>query len=285
MKEKQVIAIEHLGTFKFLTSSQFVELGLYKNRGDVTNTLKSLLDAKRPLIGKKNFQPNPNYGKVESVYYLTRYGKNYLVNNLNYKNDKIKYVNKDIDLFLNDYDHRKQTVGFYIKLDQWLKNKGGDITFCNYYFDKVGNNRTKDKTKHVYALNRIELKNNNSFIPDMITMFIVYDDKEYLFLFEQHNGNSTNRLVKQLESHLQSMTEDVYENQFGFKRSPRIAIVCENISIKNNAIKRLSQDKQFDNSHNFFIFKSNEELQQNFNENWSLISGEKVSFTQPKSKD
>jgi hypothetical protein len=284
MKEKEVTALEHLGVFKFLTSSQFVDLGLYKNRGDVTNTLKSLLDAKRPLIAKKNFQPDPSQGKVESIYYLTRYGKNYLVNNLNYKSDKIKYVNKEIDLFLNDYDHRKQTVNFYIKLKQWVKQKDGDITFCHYYFDKVGNNRIKHKTKHLYALNRIELKNGDSFIPDIITMFTV-DDREYLFLFEQHNGNSTNRLVKQLESHLKSITEDIYENQFGFKKSPRIAIVCENISVKNNAIKRLRQDKQFDNFHNFFIFKCNDELQENFNENWSLIDEQKVSFTQPKSKD
>lgn len=284
MKEKEVTALEHLGVFKFLTSSQFVELGLYKNRGDVTNTLKSLIDVKRPLIAKKNFQPDPSYGKVESVYYLTKFGKDYLVNNLNYKSDKIKYVNKEIDLFLNDYDHRKETVGFYIKFKQWLKHKDGDITFCHYYFDKVGNNRIKHKTKHVYALNRIELKNGDSFIPDIITMFTV-DDREYLFLFEQHNGNSTNRLVKQLESHLKSITEDIYENQFGFKKSPRIAIVCENENVKNNTIKRLRQDKQFDNFHNFFIFKCNDELQRNFNENWSLIDGQKVSFTQPKSKD
>ncbi len=55
MKERQVEALRHLSSAKFLTSSQFVELKLYKNRGDVTNTLKQLLDVKRPLIGKKIF--------------------------------------------------------------------------------------------------------------------------------------------------------------------------------------------------------------------------------------
>ena len=284
MKERQVEALRHLSSAKFLTSSQFVELKLYKNRGDVTNALKQLLDAKRPLIGKKNFQPNPSYGKVESIYYLTKFGKDYLVNNLNYKSDQIKYVNKDIDLFLNDYDHRKQTIDFYIKLSQWIENIDGRIIFCNYCFDKVGNNRVKNKNKHVHALNRIELKNGDSFIPDIITLFSI-DEREYLFLLEQHNGNSVIRLQEQLQLHLQSLSEDTYENKFGFKKSPRIAIVCENENVKNNAIKRLRQDKLFDNSHNFFIFKCNEELQQNFNENWSLISGEKVSFTQPKSKD
>lgn len=284
MKEKQVIATKHLAKFMFLTSSQFVELKLYKNRGDVTNTLKILLDAKRPLIGKKDFKPDHTYGKIESVYYLTKYGKNYLVNNFNYKNSDIKFVNKDIDLYQNDYNHRKQTVDFHIKFNQWIEHKDGDISICTYYFNKVGNNRSNDKSKHLYALNRIELKDGDSFIPDIITMFTV-DDKEFLFLFEQHNGNSTNRLVKQLQSHLKSITEDVYENQFGFKKSPRIVVVCENLSVKNNTIKRLREDKQFDNFHNFFIFKSTDELQQNFNTNWSLINGERVSFIQPKSKN
>lgn len=284
MNEKQITALEHLGENKFLTSSQFVMLNLYKNRGDVTNTLKPLLTAKRPLIGKKNFKPDPSYGKVESVYYLTVYGKNYLVKNLNYRSDKVKYVKKDVDLFQKDYSHRKSTVNFNIGLHQWVEKEDGEITFCYYYFDKIGNNRTKDKTKHLYALNRLKLKNGDSFIPDIITMFTVYD-REYLFLFERHNGSSTNRLVKQLKQHLQAISEDLFENQFGFQKSPRIVVVCENESVKYNTMKRLRQDKQFDNFHNFFIFKSDDELQDDFNQNWALLNGEKVSFTQPKKRN
>lgn len=284
MKEKQVNALKHLGIFKFLTSSQLVALGMYKNRGDVTNSLKELLMAKRPLIGKKNFKPDPSYGKVESVYYLTKNCKNFLVKNFNYRNDEIKYVIKDVDLYQSDYEHRKQTVNFHIALRQWLREKDGDVTFCHYYFDKVGNNRVKDKSKHVFALNRITLQSGESFIPDIITMFTV-EQREYLFLYEQHNGNSVTRLVQQLQSHLQSITEDVYENQFGFNRAPRIVVVCESLIVKNNTIKRLREDKLFDNFHNFFIFKCNDELQQNFDLNWSLINGERVSFIQPKSKD
>lgn len=284
MKEKLITALELLATFKFLTSSQFVDLNLYKNRGDVTNTLKPLLDAKRPLIGKKNFKPDPSFGKAESIYYLTKYGKDYLVNNLNYNSDKIKYVKKDVDLFQKDYSHRKSTVDFNISLHQWIENKDGSVIFSNYYFDKIGNNRVKDKTKHLYALNKIVLKNGSSFIPDIITLFSV-DEREYLFLFEQHNGSSTNRLVEQLQLHLKSIIENPYENQFGFKKTPRIVVVCESLPVKNNTIKRLKQDEQFDNFHNFFIFKSKDELHQNFNENWSLINGEKVSFIQPKSKN
>lgn len=281
MKEKQVIALELLGRYKFLTSSQFIHLGLYKNRGDVTNILKPLLDSKRPLIGKKNFKPDPTYGKVESIYYLTLYGRNYLLKNLNYDSNKVKYVKKEINLFQKDYSHRKSIIDFNIGLQQWIEKKDGEVIFCNYDFDKVGNNRTKDRKKHLYALNRLELKSGESFIPDIITMFVV-DDREYLFLYEQHNGTSTTRLVKQLQQHLQSISEDIFENQFGFQRSPRIVVVCESESVKYNTMKRLRQDKRFDNFYNFFIFKTNDELKNNFNKNWSLLDGQKVSFIQPK---
>jgi len=281
MKEKQVDALEHLGSYKYLTSSLFVLLKLYKNRGDVTNTLKPLLTAKRPLIGKKDFKPDPTYGRVESMYYLTKYGKNYLVNNLNYKSSEVKYINKDVDLFQKDYFHRKSTVDFCIRLKQWIEYKDGDMLFFYYYFDKLGNNRAKDKTKHVYALNRLELRSGDTFIPDMMTMFTI-DDREYLFLFEQHNDKSTTRIIKELVPYLQAISEGLFENQFGFPRSPRMAIVCKYESVKNNTIKRLKQDKRFDKFHNFFIFKSNSELENDFNQNWSLIDGQRVSFIQPK---
>jgi len=280
MKEKQVTALELLSIFKFVTSSQFVQLKLYAHRGDVTNTLKQLLIGKRPFIGQKNFKPDPAYGKVESIYYLTKYGRAFLIENLSYHRDEIKYVNKETDLFQRDYEHRKSTVDFAIKLKQWVEEKDGEIRFCNYYFDKIGNNHAKSKSKHLYAVNRLELE-DNSFIPDIITMFSI-DKREYLFLFEQHNGSSTNRLVKQLQMHLQSITKNLYENQFGFQRSPRIVVVCEKESVKYNAMKRLKEDKQFDNFHNFFIFKSNDEMHQDFSSNWSLIDGQRVSFIQQK---
>ena len=71
LNENQIIAIEWLATFKYLTSSQFVTMGLYKKRGYLTNSLKALIDMKRPLIAKCNF--NPIGGRLESFYYLLNF--------------------------------------------------------------------------------------------------------------------------------------------------------------------------------------------------------------------
>lgn len=275
------MGLKFLATYKFLTSSQLVALGMYKHRGDVTKALKELQQAKNPLVWSKRFQANLAHGKPEYIYYLTQYGKNYLLKNLDYNSSEIKYAKKDVELFRDDYKHRKQTVNFYIGLNQWIIEEDGEIIFGNYYFEKIGNNRVKDKKKHVYSLNRFELKNGEAFTPDLITMFTI-NNREYLFIFEQHNSKSISRLVKQLKNRLYAILEGVFEEQLGFKRSPRIAVVFENENLKYNAMKRLRQDQQFDSFYNFFIFKTNDELQKNFNHNWSLLDGQKVSFIQPR---
>ncbi|WP_417332762.1 hypothetical protein [Halarcobacter sp.] len=281
MKERQIIALEHLSIHKFLTSSQFVQLNLYKNRGEVTNALKELLESKKPLIGKKNFKPDPTYGKVESIYYLTQYGKNYLVKNFNYLPENIKFIKKEVNLFQREYHHRRSTVDFNIGLYKWIQRVDGEIIFSHYYFDKKGNNHSKDKSKHLCALNKLELKDGKSFIPDMITMFNI-KGKEYLYLFEQNNDYSTTRLINELLPYLYAMSDGLFENIFGFKRSPRIAVVCKNENVKYNLLKRLRTDERFKHFYNLFIFKSNDELLNNFEQNWTLINGQKVSFIQPE---
>ena len=88
LTENQIIAIILLATYKYLTSSQFVKMGLYKKRGYLTNSLKVLVDMKRPLLAKHDF--NPINGKLESFYYLTKYSLKFLVEELEYSENQIK---------------------------------------------------------------------------------------------------------------------------------------------------------------------------------------------------
>ena len=82
LTENQILAITLLAIYKYLTSSQFVKLGVFKKRAYLTNALKTLLDAKQPLIAKHDF--NPLNGKLESLYYLTKYGVKFLIEELDY---------------------------------------------------------------------------------------------------------------------------------------------------------------------------------------------------------
>jgi len=276
LTENQLTSIKLLAKYKYLTSSQFVNImESYKKRDYLTRALKPLLDMKKPLIAKHDF--NPIDGKLESFYYLSKYGKQFLINELGYSAEQIKAPRSIAPVKLKDYHHRKFTIDFHIYLNQWLKSNNGNIIFLNYYFDKSGNNRTGEKNKSVTALNRIYIDKSHSYIPDVNTKFSI-DNKEYLYLFEQHNGEDAKRLFKQLYVHVIAISKSVVQKKYKFQKSYRVVVICEFESVKASVIKRLQKLDNIEHYNDFFIFKTNEELQEEFSNHWTLISGETSSF-------
>ena len=275
LTESQIIAIELLAIYKYLTSSQFVKIGLYKKRGYLTNSLKVLVDMKRPLLAKHDF--NPINGKLESFYYLTKYGSKFLVEELEYSENQIKVPKGLTPIYLKDYFHRKLTIDFHIHFNQWVESNNGKINFLNYYFDKTGNNRGTDSTNYVTALNRVHLDEKNSFIPDINTMFSI-NDKKYLYLFEQHNGKDAKRLFEQLYIHILAISKGVLSKKYDIKKPHIVVVICEHESVKKSVIQRLQQEKGIEHYNNFFIFKTNSELEEDFYNNWTKISGKLTDF-------
>lgn len=278
LKLKQIEALELLSVYKYLTSSMFVTIGLYKHRGDVTNALKELTKMKRPLLKITEFNFGSNIGRQESFYYLTEHGKKFLIEELGYTDDQIKLPSRGSTNFEHDYIHRKYTIDFHIALNQHLNDHNGEIDFLHYYFDKAGNNRVKNSSQHIKGLNRLTLKDGKSFIPDIITRFRL-EDEEYLFVFEQHNGKNTKKLINQIQNHTYALIEKTASFKYKFPKRARVVIVFEHESIKNVTIKGLQKIKSLEQFHNFFIFKTNDELKQDFFNNWTLINGKKVGFT------
>lgn len=273
LTENQLKAIELLATYKYLTSSQFVKMGVFKKRSYLTNSLKILIDSKNSFILKHDF--NPVNGKVESLYFLTRNGKKLLVNQFSYDETKIKMPSGMATVYLHDYYHRKYTIDFHIAFRLWIESRNGVIDFLNYYFDKAGNNRCGND--HVTPLNRIQLDERSSFIPDINSKFTI-DDKEHLFLFEQHNGKDAKRLFEQLYIHIIAISKGVIFEKYNYSKPYKIVVVCEEESVKNSVIKRLQKEKGIEHYNNFFIFKTNNELLEDFYSNWTLINEKKVKF-------
>ena len=273
LTENQIKAIELLATYKYLTSSQFVKMGVFKKRAYLTNSLKILLDVKNPLISKHDF--NPINGKLESFYYLTKYGKRFLLNECECEETQIKMPISLSTVYLKDYFHRKYTIDFHIAFRQWVESQKGQVNFLKYYFDKAGNNRSGND--YVTALNKIQLDEKTSFIPDINAKFII-NDKEYLFLFEQHNGDDAKRLFEQLYVHIHAISKNAVSSKYNYKKPYKVVVVCEEKSVKDSVIKRLVKEQGIEHYNNFFIFKTNDELKEDFYNNWTLINGEKANF-------
>ena len=273
LTENQIKAIELLSIFKYLSSSQFVKMGVFKKRSYLTNSLKILLDTKNPLISKHDF--NPINGKLESFYYLTKYGKRFLINECEYDEIQIKVPSGVNQIYLKDYFHRKYTIDFHIAFRQWVESQEGQVDFLNYYFDKAGNNRSGND--YVTALNKIQLDESISFIPDINEKFTI-NEKKYHFLLEQHNGNDSKRLFEQLYVHIHAILKQAVSLKYDYKKPYKVVIVCEERSVKDSVIKRLAKVQGIEHYNNFFIFKTNDELEEDFYTNWTLINREKTNF-------
>ena len=61
--------LEQLMIYKFLTVNQFMDLGRDQSKKTLYQNLK-LLEEKK-LIQVNKFGYHPNYGRLESIYYLT----------------------------------------------------------------------------------------------------------------------------------------------------------------------------------------------------------------------
>jgi len=276
IKTKLITAMKLLSRFKYLTSTQFVVLlGVYSQKGTMTNGLKELTDMSKPLVGTQSFGSDPKKGRLSNVYFLTKYGVQYLIDNHNFESEDIYFHNENSNFFNEDYSHRIATIDYKIKLYKWVENSKGDIDLADTYFDFTGSNNNK-KGESLKASTKIDIK-DKFIIPDMVNKFTVNNTK-YLFAFEQHNGDDTKKLIKQLTQYCLALKENIISKEYNHNKSIRVVVVFEKEGAKRSAIKRLKEYDIFIKLANYFIFKTNKEMIEDFYHNWSLVTDKKVDF-------
>ena len=178
MRESELKILESLARYKYLTTKQMMTLKILSQRANLYPRLKNLLDGKKALI-KKNVFGVSAQGRLEDFYFLTNYGKDFLIENLDQEQEEIKLPTGTSSLFSRDYKHRLECINFYIYFDLWAKENHINIIMLNYYFDKVGDNR---KNKNLRALNRIEVEQTGGYIiPDIVVKFLA-KRQSYIFL-------------------------------------------------------------------------------------------------------
>ncbi|CAA6810859.1 MAG: Unknown protein [uncultured Campylobacterales bacterium] len=265
MSESELRILESLARYKYLTTSQLDLLNILKNKMGLYQRLRELRAGKKPLIANNSFGIMPGKGKLEDFYYLTSKGQDFLIENLEYNEQKIKAPKGTSSLFARDYFHRKETINFYIYFDKWINKNDGDILFLDYYFDKIGDNRSK---KNLRAKNKIDIEQTGGYIiPDIVTKF-TYKNEPYLFFIEQHNGKDTKKLLKQLYFHLLALEEGKGAEKYQMQKNHRVAVIFEFESILKATLERIQNINEFKGFEKFFIFKTNESLNKSFFNDW-----------------
>ena len=268
--------LEALGKFKYLCTSQMIELNIQKDRRYLVTPLKNLREGKRPLINRTDLGTLPGIGRLEQVWYLTKWGGRYLNEELGIDESRIKLPLGET-LFIRDYNHRRNTIDMEIAFRNWLDVEGYELIFFNRYFDCVGSNRSAKASARLEALTKIPV-NDNFIIADSIGFFETSDSR-HLFVLEVHNGNDSGRLTKQLrDKYLKILANGVLSEHHNHSKNCKIACVFEKESCLSAVITRLQADKDFSSFNKLFLFKTIEDAKQGFQKSWKLISGEYVNF-------
>ncbi len=269
----QMKILEALARYTFLTVPLIDTLGVFKNPISIYRSLRGLKDLSKPLIITQNFGVHPTRGQLHSLIYLSKYGKEVLLDNGH------KEVNINIPsaktFVSTDYFHRVANIQTFVFMDLYLQSiDKAKILFFDYYFSKT----SRTSQEYSRALNRIDLENDNYIIPDIITKFNI-DEKEYLYLIEIHNGNDSNKAFVQCLQHIKAIDLGSPKDKYNHPRNNRVIFIFEQKGCMNAVIKKINSTENLKKYLNLFLFKTIEDMKNNFGNNWIKFNGENSLFT------
>ena len=256
-----------LACYKFLTTGQLLNLSGVSDRSYLNKLIVHLKNRSQPLVGSINFGVHPQFGKLQSVHYLTTHSLE-LVRELLGENYPIRFPKGKQSLFQQDYFHRMYTIDVHIALIKWAELNGVTVDYFCTYFDKL----SSGKDKGYRAESAIRLGEHDYLIADALCILQTNEKKE-LYAIEMYNGNNTHRVHRSLFGHLQALKKGQPSRQFGLRHGSRVLCVFERNAYKIQAMKRLCQDECFANAKKHFLFKSLEELMTEHFFEWSLFDG------------
>ena len=270
--ERQLQILEHLAEFKFLTTTQLTGLLGVKTITSINVLLKKLSDGKGALTRCKDFGFYPGFGRLPRIHFLSTKGADFLVENLELEREEIKVPKENKLMFQRDYFHRISSVDFNIGLRKFCLENDFKKLFFDYYFDMNGSQRNgTGKAKNALPVGDFQV------IPDGIGK-ISKGENETLFLFEQHNGTDSKRAVKQIFNHIQAIAEMSANTKYNHQKSVCVYYIFENESCKKSVVRELHNRHDIVNFKEYFLFKTQAQLNESFSENWLLFSGEKRNF-------
>ena len=260
LTEKQIIILEALARFKYLTSQQLQIIFTSKSTSSINTAIRSLKSFKYPLIKSLSFWITPWHGKLPHIHFLTSAGIKVLVEQLSIPLHKIYAPTNRNSFFQRDYFHRISTITFNILFQRWLINQGHQLYFFKSYF-----NRPKHENGHKAetTITNWEYKSE----PDAIGLYFA-NTQPHLFLFEQHNGVDAKRAINQITHHCYGLANGAASEQFKLNKPLKIYYVFEYESCLKATLNHFENDKWLMKFRGHFYFKTNQSLISNFADNW-----------------
>ena len=170
-----------LATFKYLTPSHILKLGISKSK---TKTARYFRELQRDYdfvgrqihYGVRKDPTNPLHVKrtrEEYLWHLTVTGAKFLDSRTELSLPHIHYPKRPSQYLSNDYFHRVSTISMHLSFDRWMQQiKSSSYQFMTYY------NQYKTATsKRFEAETRLQFKDGRHFSPDAFCTYTTPDNQ------------------------------------------------------------------------------------------------------------
>lgn len=215
--DRQLMVLEALETYRFLTVKQMVRLGISKSETSLRDKIL------RPLKTRRN-APIKAYDlgrwqQLPHIYVLTNQGAKDLAD---YRQVPVSDIRWPVGgaQFSRTFHHRIAQVDFHIAFRQWAEAVGAEIEFVHMDFDKKGSQRSGG----AIPLTRINLGHGQYIISDGIFSFSI-NGQRMLYCLEIHNHTDTTRIINQLMAYAPALEKQIIARMYELNMQPMILSV------------------------------------------------------------
>jgi len=260
---KEITILRALARYKFLTYDQMIRLGIGKHTSNLSTIAKGLREIKRPYIKKI-----PHRVGTPVKHYLTKRGKDVLVELYSFSEADINYPVGSILTDTQDQKHRTSIISIQIEIDLSSQVEGLEMLFCDRYFDTTGNNRIDKNLKSKTAFHYTETQTVKA---DLIFSLQTPKQQEY-YVLELENGKDTAKAVDKCINHAKALLKGSLNEKLNFSTGYRVLWVFEYESIMERTILKLQPISLFKHLHEYFLFKPLDQIGEEVLSGWKNVS-------------
>jgi hypothetical protein len=274
-ENKEIAVLEALAQYRYLTVSQFVEIGLFKTAKQARDTYLSPMKRKRrALINAVDFGFVAGKGKLPQIHHLTKNGAEALAEYRSVELNEIRYPIGKVQ-FSRDYFHRVEFISLHIALRKYAERTGQGVDFWHSYFDSKGNQRQSNK--QLIRDTQVTLYHQN-IVPDGNFRLDMLDGESRLFTLELHKGTNTKRIIKQLENHARLVELELLPDKYDHPHDNYVLSVYNHKGTLEAVKKRFLDNKRLAEYSEYYIFNSVEQVIADFSQGWHYFNNEKFEI-------
>ena len=254
ISEKQLLVLQYLARYTYLTAPHLVSLGISKHRNHVTGRyLKPLIEGRSPLVKFRDYSliEGGRNARKPRLYALTKKGAEVLADHFQTPLDSIYYTKnpKEIDV-VRDYTHRTRTIDLLISFDRASEHLDTENIF-DPYFCYTGSQRKKGS--QLTSLAAFEYS-GGYFVPDA-NLVHTKDNRKDLYTLELERQPKSKRIIQdKIMPHAQIIAEGVLSAKYNHPLSHRALFAFESFGTMHTVASFVATAPELSELQEHFLF-------------------------------